>query len=654
VQIVSRTGDTARLLVLARVPACSYSVLSLIPSAPVQTRVGANDNSLSNEYYNVRIDAHGDVTSILDKQSGKELLSAPCRLAMVEDSPGYWPAWNIDWDDQQSAPKYVDGSATVRMIEAGPVRATLEVTREANGSKFVQRISLCAGEAGRRVQFHNVIDWRSQSCNLKAVFPLAAKNDLATYNWGAGTIQRPTNNEKQYEVPAHQWFDLTDASGTFGATVLCPMKYGSDKPDDHTLRLTLLRTPGPILNDKGEASLDYADQCSQDWGRHEIDYALVGHQGDWKLAGTDWQGYCFEQPLIAFQAEQHVGSLGKSFSLASVSTPRVRITALKQAEDSSELIVRLVEMSGVETPEKVRIRFGRAVTAAREVNGQEQEVGPATVENGELVTDLGSYKLRSFAVSFGKVATQISAPESQAVALPYDTSVATRDGEMSTAGFDGSGRCLAAEMLPQRLTDAGVTFALAPGGADLKNAVSCRSQQLALPAGKWNRVYLLAASSPGQAGNFSVDGQATNLTIQDWGGYLGQWDNRTWDGKIEETAFEWPNKLLALEPAYVRRAPVAWFASHRHNPDGRNDIYGYAYIYRYAIDLPAGARKLTLPDNDKIKLLAVSVARDNAAAVRPAQPLYDTLQGHPAVDFGGWAPSAPAGAAEAAALKAAK
>ena len=42
------------------------------------------------------------------------------------------------------------------------------------------------------------------------------------------------------------------------------------------------------------------------------------------------------------------------------------------------------------------------------------------------------------------------------------------------------------------------------------------------------------------------------------------------------------------------------------------------------IDLPAGTKTITLPDNDKIRVLAISVADENAA-VKPAQPLYDVL-----------------------------
>jgi alpha-mannosidase len=40
--------------------------------------------------------------------------------------------------------------------------------------------------------------------------------------------------------------------------------------------------------------------------------------------------------------------------------------------------------------------------------------------------------------------------------------------------------------------------------------------------------------------------------------------------------------------------------------------------------MPQDARTLTLPDNDKIRILAVSVAEENPE-LNPVQPLYDTL-----------------------------
>ena len=116
---------------------------------------------------------------------------------------------------------------------------------------------------------------------MKAVFPLTAENPTATYNLDVGTIERGNNDERQFEVASHQWFDLTDRSGEFGVTVLSDAKFGSDKPGDGMLRLTLVRTPGT----RG----GYEDQGTQDIGRHEFLYGLAGHASDWREARTDWQ-----------------------------------------------------------------------------------------------------------------------------------------------------------------------------------------------------------------------------------------------------------------------------------------------------------------------------------------------------------------------------
>ena len=69
---------------------------------------------------------------------------------------------------------------------------------------------------------------------------------------------------------------------------------------------------------------------------------------------------------------------------------------------------------------------------------------------------------------------------------------------------------------------------------------------------------------------------------------------------------------------------MAWFASHRHASDGTNEPYAYSYLFAYAIDLPVGAKTLTLPENGNIRILAATVA-DEGAQVLPVQPLYDTL-----------------------------
>ncbi|HJX92395.1 MAG TPA: hypothetical protein VJ372_17985 [Pyrinomonadaceae bacterium] len=56
-----------------------------------------------------------------------------------------------------------------------------------------------------------------------------------------------------------------------------------------------------------------------------------------------------------------------------------------------------------------------------------------------------------------------------------------------------------------------------------------------------------------------------------------------------------------------------------------NEAYAYSYLFGYRLDVPANARALTLPFNDKIRILAVTASYERNE-VKPAQPLYDTLE----------------------------
>jgi alpha-mannosidase len=630
---------------LARAPSVGFAVYDVEPSESVNLgELKATETSLENARYRITIDRNGDVSSILDKKISRELLSAPIRLAISTDNPRQWPAWNMDFEDEQRAPRaFVGGPVKVRVVENGAARVAVEVERETEDSKFVQTISLAAGDAGNRVEFRNVIDWKTKNANLKATFRLAATNKLATYNWDIGTVQRPTAEERQFEVASHQWIDLTDQSSAYGATILTDCKNGSDKPDDKTVRLTLVRTPGTTRG-------GYADQGTQDLGRHEIAFGLAGHGNGWREAGTDWQAYRLNQPLIAFESSKHPGSLGKSFSLLGINNDRVRALALKKAELTNEVIVRVVEMDG-KPAENVRFNFPVAVTAAREVNGQEQPVGPAKIDNGALVTSLGAYQPRTFALKLAAPKAKAPLTQSQPVTLDYDLSVASRRNRPADGSFDWApnnqnapqGKALPAEMLPREISFAGIRFKLAPADLGKPNAVVAHGQTITLPPGKYNRVYLLAAAANGdQKATFRAGEKSFELTIQDWTGFIGQWDDRVWRvteepigqrpgapappaGTIPRTRTNIYGEMLGLRPGFIKRADVAWFASHRNAADGSAEAYAYSYLFAYVIDLPAGARTLVLPDNDRIRILAVTVA-DEPAIISPAHPLYDTLE----------------------------
>ena len=651
-----------KILFLAKVPSMGFAVYHVEPTdeqtSDMSSELKVTQSSLENARYKVEVNSDGDVTRIYDKKLGRELLSAPMRLAFQSETPSYWPAWNMDWSDQSKPPRgYVDGPAKITIVEVGPVRVALRIEREAEDSKFAETIRLSAGDAGNRVEFANAIDWKSRHAALKAEFPLAASNQNATYNWGAGTIERPTDNEKTFEMASHRWFDLTDKSGNFGVTILSGAKTGSDKPSDNTLRLTLLYTPG--VND---ADQEYRDQGTQDWGHHEFVYGLTSHAGDWKNSDAPWQAYRLDDPLIAFQSGNHAGALGKDLSLLRVSSDDVRVMAFKKAEEGSDAVVRVVEMNGKPASD-VRLKFAAAIASAREVNGQEMPMGAASVANGELVVNLKPYEIKSYAVRLAPARARVAPPVSRAVMLRYDLAAATNDGAKPSAigaEFDDAGDSYAAEMLPARISYSGVEFQLTHAATRVKDAVVARGQTIDLPSGNYNRVYILAAADGDRKGTFTVGKNVSvsrcsmigfnsqEFTVQDWKGFVGQWYDRSFTMEpvpipAEPDASDTSDRARRLRrriaylqknpetlphyasmtPGFIKRAPIAWFASHYHDANGANLPYSYSYLFAYEMDLPAGARTLTLPDNDKIRVFAVTVAHEGAQ-VRPAQPLYDT------------------------------
>ncbi len=654
--------ESGKVLFLAKVPSVGYAVFDVRPGRTSESskELKVSNSSLENARYKVTLNAAGDVSSIFDKLVNKELLASPMRLAISNDAPRDWPAWNMDFDQEQAAPRaYVGGTATARIVENGPARIAVEVTREGEGSKFTQTVRLSAGDAGNRVEFGESIDWRSLSANVKAVFPLASANKLATYNWEVGTIQRPAAFDRQFEVASHHWIDQTDESGSYGATILTDVKNGSDKRDESTIRLTLLRSPGEAADMKGA----YTDELNQDWGHHEILFGLAGHAGDWRQGHTDWQAYRLSTPMIAFHTEKHAGSLGRSFSMLTVDNPGIRVLALKKSELSDEVIIRLVELDG-KAADKVRVKFAGPLQAAREVNGQELPIGSASVVDGALETSFKPYQPRTFALKLGQAPAQEAGISSQPVALQYDLAVASNDDTRSVGGFDSQGDALPAEMLPSQLKIDGISFQLAPAATGKPNAVTAKGQTIALPAGAFNKVYVLAASATGdQRATFQAGSTPVSFTVQDWSGFIGQWDTRVWKPKPDfvtqgggrsgtpehqvalrkdyaisanhqpwdlkssgtpDWSPKYPEDYIGLRPGYIKPATLAWYASHHHNAQGLNEPYQYSYLFVYAMDLPADAKAITLPQNPGIRIMGISVAKEEPA-VTPAQPLFDSL-----------------------------
>jgi alpha-mannosidase len=378
-EIVSsdHTTNTYHLLIEAKdIPSLGYQVIRVVPGKRTfESDLKSSGTTLENSALRVLVDPKtGCITSLYDKKSQFETLtqnSCGNELIAFRDKPNMFDAWNIDADFDKSFTR-LDTADSVQLVESGPVRAVVRVTRSWQNSKFVQDIVLYSNID--EVNIVNDIDWHETHVLLKAAFDLAASSPVAVYEIPYGTIQRPTtrNNsweDAKFEVPAIRWADLGD--GRHGFSLINESKYGYDAAG-HTLRLSLLRSPtDPDPN--------------ADRGHHHFSYALYSHAGDWKQALTVRHGYEYNYKLQSVQVEAHTGTLPLRHSFIAPEAQNVVLTAVKKAEESNALIVRFYEWAGKDGD--VRIRVPKGATTARLANLLEEPEGSLlSIENGDTVT----------------------------------------------------------------------------------------------------------------------------------------------------------------------------------------------------------------------------------------------------------------------------
>jgi alpha-mannosidase len=608
-QIISKKENKLKIIFLAQLPSVGLAVYDVQESTevPVASVLSVKDQTLENSYFTVKIDANGDISSIFDKKAQKEVLAKPASLQFQQERPSQWPAWNMDWNDRKNPPfDFMNKEVTVKIAEQGPVRVALEVTKKGQNSQITQLISLSAGESGKRIEVSNKIDWQSKEVSLKAAFPTTVSNEYATYGLNTAAIQRSNNNEVKFEVPGRMWIDLTDRPNNYGVSILEDCKYGSDKPDNNTLRLTLMYTP---------KANSFVYQGTQDWGIHDVKYAIYAHSGDWVYAGTPWQGSFVNAPLLAFETSKHDGAIGKEISLLKISTNKVDVMAFKKAEESGYYIVRFNELFG-KVAKGISVSFPGKVVDAYEVNGQEKKIGTVDFGQGRLNFDMTKFLIRSFAVKLEQPATALTKPIQQSVDLPYNEDVTSSDNNR-TDGNMVDGQTFPAELIPATLVSEDISFKMGPGADSQNNVVGAKGQKINLPSGDFNKIYILAAATQDTKDNLKIGSQTVPFNVQEWTGWIGQHYSRKLyfnDLKVSEIA-----------NPYCKPDNIAWYASHRHSPKV-NDAYQYSYLYKYEFNLPKGAKSFTLPNNDKIRIFAVSVAKNANEDVLPLQPLYDDFK----------------------------
>lgn len=329
------------LVEVSGVPPLGMACIRFVPGAAAESpRSSAfafdeDGRGVHTPYYDIRWNEAGQLIRLYDRTAQREVLAdgeAGNVLQVFEDRPkSRHEAWDIDiFYTEKMRP--IDRLSSFAVVENGPVRAVVEFCWTYMDSTICQRMTVYA--RSRRIDFVTDVDWHEQRQLLKVAFPVSVRATEATYDIQFGNVKRPTHwntswDYAKFETVGHQWADLSERG--YGVSLLNDCKYGYDVKD-HTLRLSLIK-----------AAMVPDDTADQGW--HRFTYALLPHAGDWFEAGTVAAAWSLNAPLHASPAAE-VKDAWSLFSL-SASSGHVMIDAVKKAEDSDCLIVRLHEFGGM-------------------------------------------------------------------------------------------------------------------------------------------------------------------------------------------------------------------------------------------------------------------------------------------------------------------
>ncbi|HEX4700868.1 MAG TPA: glycoside hydrolase family 38 C-terminal domain-containing protein, partial [Pseudonocardiaceae bacterium] len=320
----------------AGVPAMGADTASARPVRVVAASRDGGGFRLRNGLIDVHVDADGLLTSVRDVTADRELIPPGRRgnlLQLHPDLPNQWDAWDVDAFYRNTVTDVVAASG-IQLLDAGPMQATVLVTRSFGGSTVRQWLTVRAD--ARQLDIETEVDWHESETFLKLAFPLDVHTDRFAAEIQFGHLYRPTHTNTswdaaKFEVCAHRWVRLAEPG--YGVALANDANYGHDVSRAlrdgggtiSVLRASLLRAPR------------FPDPDT-DHGIHRFRHTLVAGAS---IGDAVQAGYRINLPWRV-----RAGN-GPVTPLVAVDNDAVVVESVKLADDrSGDVVIRLYESLG--------------------------------------------------------------------------------------------------------------------------------------------------------------------------------------------------------------------------------------------------------------------------------------------------------------------
>lgn len=334
------------LMIHAELPAMGYRIFRVYREekgevSPLHS-LNVTEYTLENNWTRLELDPEtGAIISLFDKTAGKELISGPCRMRVMDET--HCDAWAhaVFRFDQEVG---VFENAQIRIVENGSIRGALTVKTAWGQSDIAQKFIIYRDKPGIFVE--NRVFWREQHKVLKLCYPVNVQKGIPTSSIPYGFMDRRPDGR---EYPMQNWVALRENGYGLGIATDSRTAYDAVETE---LRITALRSP--IYAD--HFGFDLRDESCRftDQGEHFFTLYL-GSVGENTRSLQQEAEMLVSQPRVMLGGDHH-GKLLEVASVLSCDHDDVDVTVVKLAEDGSgDWILRCHECCGQNVTAKIML-----------------------------------------------------------------------------------------------------------------------------------------------------------------------------------------------------------------------------------------------------------------------------------------------------------
>jgi mannosylglycerate hydrolase len=233
--------------------------------------------------------------------------------------------------------------ATARAETIAQIKITQELTLKTNSPHLEINITV----------INNAKDHR-----LRVVFPTGIEAGLSDamghFNVDSRQIKRPyekgIRDAQMGTLPMQHFMDVCDENSGLAFINKNLTEYEVSEDSSRTVYLTLLRCINVSICTEGRCgTIETGAEGSQCLGKHTFNLAIMPHNGNWEKADIYGATEHFVFGPRLYQTSVHDNKkLSPQFSLLSLDNPAIQIAAIKKAQDSNDMVIRLYNSTASE------------------------------------------------------------------------------------------------------------------------------------------------------------------------------------------------------------------------------------------------------------------------------------------------------------------